>query len=630
MRWVEKFARRTWWTRGTFRETRHIDSMPRTLAVLFVVLIATGCQKAEDVYLLETGWEMKIGAHPGDASSSTWEAAQVPGNYHRLDKLANYSGWITLRVRVPAEAIKLHEDGVPVAFYSGFAGGPRRFFVDGVQFYALDDPDHPQSLHRHSLVVIPRRVLQPRSQYLEVSIYGAPARPFLNWAESRVPVQIGGAESVVRNFYTAQAAEIGIIVAYFVVGFMHLFFFSQRPRDSHNVLFGFFACFSGIFWFTMIPPEFVPVSYDFVRHQVKLAALFAVGPFFLTFLDKLIRGRVTRITKAFSIVSGVLILAVFLVHDWLLQARILQFWENIGLGMGAYAAVNTLAFAWRGNADAQRMVPGVILLVIIAFHDMLKAHGIVNTPVLGRYSLLIVILGSTTILAGRFLRLHLQVQDLNQELIRMNHDLIEADLAREKARWDQERLRADLHDALGAKLLDLKHIARAAMGKLGKDGIGEDLMSAADAAGRILREELVHQEDVRLMREDFVKGVRLILLRRYARVERPFLFEADDGFSDGFESGLTGWTDVLYPVLQELASNDLKYGIGPAHWRLHREDGRFVVELVTTSTYSEAREEHGFGTSIMQARLARAGGSLLIRPGNPDFRVRVELPVLAT
>lgn len=600
--------------------------MLRIHPIVLVFLVCIGCQNLDEVFLLGSGWEMKVGSHPGDASTEGWKQVNVPGNYHRRDDLSDYSGWITLRVALPSGALKLRSDGRLLAFYAGFPGGPRRIFIDGVEFYALDDPNRPQSLHRHSLVMIPPSVLKPDSRFLEVALHGSPARPFLHWSESRVPVQIGASENVTHNFFTVQAAEIGFIVVYLVVGCLHLFFFSQRPIDTHNAFFGLFACATGVFWYTVIPPEFIPMKYDYLRHQIQHASLFAVGPLFIAFLDKLIIGRIARVTQLFGIVSVILAGLTLVIHDWLWQARILECWEYIGLPMGFYAAGSTLLYAWRGSTDAQRMIPSVILLVAIALHDMLKQQGLVNTPVLGRYSLLIVILGSTTILTGRFLRLHLHVQDLNQELIRMNHDLIEADLAREKARWDQERLRADLHDALGAKLLDLRHLAVAAARQLGPDGIAQELMGAADAAGRILREELVHQEDIRLMREDFVKGVRLILLRRYARVERPFLFEAADQFAEGFKNAITGWTDVLYPILQELASNDLKYGTGPARWRLDRAGQSLIVELKTMSTYSDTQREQGFGTQTLQSRLSRIGGTLIIQPHAPEFYVRVELP----
>ncbi|MBI3395617.1 MAG: hypothetical protein HY042_07275 [Spirochaetia bacterium] len=600
----------------------------RNTILLVACAAAAACQESRDVHLLGQGWELKKGLHPGDRGAAEWMPAAVPDDYFRLPELSGYSGWITLRVRIPGGVLRLAEHGQPLALNAGSPGAARRFYIDGVEFYRYITPDQPEGFHRHALVSVPLPILHPDSRYLEVAMYGNPAEPFLDWSTLSETVQMGAAEVVYANHYNREILNVSLLTVCVMVGLYHLFLFLHRHQESYNLYFGLVSLFCALHWFTIIPTrDIVPLEFDFIRQKIQYASLFVLGPLFWAFMDRLILARYSVITIAGGILCGALSLSLLITNTWTAQGIPLKVWQYFALPAAAYTVGFAAYHAFKGNADAKRLLPAVLLLASVAVHEILRAMAFINTPMMSRYFLVIVILGSASVLARRFMGLFKRVESLNDELLRVNQEMHRADAARESLQWEQEKLRADLHDTLGAKLLDLKHLLKAAPTKQGPSEVWEEIRRTSDDANRILREELLHLEDLRLIRESFAPGLQLMLLRRYAALERSCRFQADDSLSAPLPMARHTLQDTLYPIVQELASNDLKYGIGPAAWQLSRHDGMLEISLKTSSRYTQRPADAGFGTATIKSRIARLGGEIHVIHQDEHFEVVLRVPL---
>ena len=209
------------------------------------------------------------------------------------------------------------------------------------------------------------------------------------------------------------------------------------------------------------------------------------------------------------------------------------------------------------------------------------------------------------------------------------------DVARTAARQERERINADLHDHLGASLTDLKIISEKALENPTIDpGFSRLMYDRISASIQILRNDMLSLEDLQLLQEDFVEGMHVILLRRYLEVERELDYQAPAALPMD-----EARVQVLYAVLKEVVTNDLKYGSGPVHLRFtdtttnerDASDERLRIEFESLSHYRLETHGAGRGTAGMIQRLSQIGGELKIsiapEPENGPRKILIRITV---
>ena len=189
------------------------------------------------------------------------------------------------------------------------------------------------------------------------------------------------------------------------------------------------------------------------------------------------------------------------------------------------------------------------------------------------------------------------------------HKKNEQAIAREK-----KRIFHDLHVHLGERLKDLTLIGE----KLENSGFDNELVrrlrEGIKRASATLHNELEHGDDLETLSRDLIKGLRLMLERRYSQIEREFefkVFEKLPGVS-GIEK--ESFRNIFYTALQEILTNDLKYGLGVSRWHIKpapgKRSGGEKVEIIlnASSTYDYEARSQGMGVSNIRNRVREVGG----------------------
>ncbi len=199
----------------------------------------------------------------------------------------------------------------------------------------------------------------------------------------------------------------------------------------------------------------------------------------------------------------------------------------------------------------------------------------------------------------------------------------------------RERMFADFHDYLGAPLTDLNHI----VDRLEREG-GlpperlEELRESVRRTHWSFRNLLETSDDLRILERDFLYGLHLTLLRRYAALNREFRLSIDPDLSRSLQgAGQAGLKSTLHVTALEITTNDLKYGEGPSTWEIRTaEDDDHILELTMEAATRYAAEpgRRGRGGANIVQRAAEIGGSATLRVENDRFFAQIRLPLHAS
>lgn len=178
---------------------------------------------------------------------------------------------------------------------------------------------------------------------------------------------------------------------------------------------------------------------------------------------------------------------------------------------------------------------------------------------------------------------------------------------------EKERLRifSDLHDHLGARLTDAELQLRKILETPIPDrSEWKALANSVKDTARILRQRLEGLEDQAMLEQDYIYGLRLMLVRRYSQAQRRIDFEDHTRPEALMSPGQIPLRKVLYSIVTEVVTNDLKYGQGASRWRFETDSSGLRMEVQTGTTYQLSRAGTGNGTSIIQRRAASLGATV--------------------
>lgn len=201
----------------------------------------------------------------------------------------------------------------------------------------------------------------------------------------------------------------------------------------------------------------------------------------------------------------------------------------------------------------------------------------------------------------------------------------------EALKQERERIYADLHDHLGARLTDLSFAARKLLQeKLLDPALTQELDRTVRETSQILRDRLLSLEDLQHLSENYIVGMRLILLRRYSSSGRILRFQAFDEFeqlvSQKVESGLKA---EFYAITREICTNDLKYGYGESKWKITNNNNSIELQINTQTNFNVSSHGTGKGTGILQRRTAQLGGNLSFTLNHKELEILCIIPLNA-
>ena len=354
---------------------------------------------------------------------AVWRKVSYPVDLSAYND-ADYQGWITLRYAIPVEKIfspskdntMVHEQGARIlALYSGMISDVSRFYVNGhlIGGNGQQDP-YISGSYLHFLESFPESMLgNQETIHLTIALYRQDQFK-LYMSDSRL--QIGPADEVLSQYYAEEIIAFALLSIYGAVGLYHLLLFSRRRLELHNLYFGLFCIAVTLYWFFRTGARDLVFGHSILlRTSVEYSLAFTLGPLLMLFLSQFFYRRHSRIGLGYAAFCGLLIVGT-VVSPFAIKSLLLAIWQLSALPFLVYILFYVGREVYRRNTDAYWLLAGFIFLCSAATHDILAARGIVNTPHMGRYAFVIFILGIAGILANRFVRVHNQVEELNQSL----------------------------------------------------------------------------------------------------------------------------------------------------------------------------------------------------------------------
>lgn len=250
----------------------------------------------------------------------------------------------------------------------------------------------------------------------------------------------------------SETIPLVLLFLYFFVGVYHIFLFLLKRDEKQNLLYGLFS--SGLFVYLFMRTHTVYALLPDTEwvFRIELCCLFTLIPLICLFFDYIQDAGMSVFARGYGIFCGLLIIAVIpasvtfaldvlriwqftalvpityyfavrMIYRFYLQFR--RYAENRGISgpLRGYlhAAVKTLTVTVEGN-----LLIGIGVLTATAVYDIVDAVYLHNDLVLTRYGFFVFVMGTTLVLANRFIYVHRQVGELNLTLEQKISDLDEA------------------------------------------------------------------------------------------------------------------------------------------------------------------------------------------------------------
>jgi len=382
--------------------------------LLCLLLVLTAACNRGDLIPLGGTWDFKKGFDQKDLtdpSRSGWDTVKLPASITETKNLQGYAGWITLRKELPPESADILSRGA-AAINMGWTSDVSYYYINGQLIGQVGSAQpYETGLFRRFIKEIPQ-VPAKEKNYLVIAVYGTGEYPL----QFDTDAYFGPGESVFNEYFQNEVVSFFLLGIYFVVGAYHLLLFSRRPQDKHNLLFGIFCTLLTLYWLNRTgsrDPLFG--SHVIARLRIEYISLFFIPPSLMFFLSQFFYRRFSRVGLAVFAVC--LVLAVItLFAPYTVAKNCLTVWQYSSIVAIGYAIFYILREAFKKNQDARWLALGVIVLMIAALHDIAAARHWINSTHIARYAFLIFVLAIAAILANRFMRVHTEVEQLNEKL----------------------------------------------------------------------------------------------------------------------------------------------------------------------------------------------------------------------
>lgn len=360
-------------------------------------------------------WEYAADFHPESArpfDRLVWKEvhfpADVPGDlgFRRF----GHQGWIVLRRQLPAGARELLKQNRPIAIHAGQISDVARIYLDEKLVAEVGQLEP----YKPGFRAFTRAVQgDPDSRTVAIAIA---SRDFpLHLATN--DLLIGDPATLFARDIRMELISFGLVSVYLSIGLYHLLLALYRMRDIYNLYFGVFAILLTIYYLAQTN-FFQDLTSDYVllRERIYHSTFFLLGPPLVFFLTDYFHDRLSRFGIACLIVHGFLSFLIWFASYSQIRA-LRDIWHLTAIPLMVYVAFYIFRELMRGKRDAVYMAPGLFLLMATGVHDILVTRAILFSPSgLSKYAFFILNCGLAVILANRFMRLHREVETLNQDL----------------------------------------------------------------------------------------------------------------------------------------------------------------------------------------------------------------------
>lgn len=228
---------------------------------------------------------------------------------------------------------------------------------------------------------------------------------------------IGPSDLIEGEYLRDEYIKIFLLMIYSTVAGYFFFLFIRRRKDYENLFFGLFT-------FTLVIYQFLrnqlkyDLGIDFLTlKKIEYLMLMMLIPFMYHFLRNYFKYNYHLVHKIADGIMGTVFLYILfsnnITHFDLLNKNVVQPIWLVYLVMCIFFLVQQ---SLRKDLDAILMLIGFLVLICAATTDILSTRNIIIFPRVAGYAFLVLILSIATILANKFVRLNVQVEELNANL----------------------------------------------------------------------------------------------------------------------------------------------------------------------------------------------------------------------
>lgn len=344
-----------------------------------------------------------------------WKRTEVPANLASIDKSMRMGKGIWLRtsfalpknLQSNSLSIKLGViSDVDIAYIngkkigsSGIAGLVKPQAYDKLRIYSV--PESHINKDGENLLLI----------YIESKYFS----DYLGILEG--PIRIDSTEKLLSEFYFQEYVKIILNTVYITFGAYFLFLFLRRRKEKENFMFALFSLIL-VFYLLFRNQLKYGFGWDFITLK-KFEYLVLISPItpFYHFLRYFFGFKYYKIIRILDISIGLVFLYYLLFAEikdmsFIFLYIVFPLWM-IYLSYGFFGLIQQVR---NKNRDAIYMFSGQIVIILALVLDTLTTWYIIQIPRLMNYAFFLYILSLAVVLANRFVRLHEEVEELNDNL----------------------------------------------------------------------------------------------------------------------------------------------------------------------------------------------------------------------
>lgn len=216
----------------------------------------------------------------------------------------------------------------------------------------------------------------------------------------------------------SEIIEFILLSLYIFTGLYHLLLFWKRPKEKYNLYYGLFAVLIGSYLFFRTNYIFRFQIEYLLQYKLELLLLFATASTMFMFFESFLGVTHPKVVLIYNLLLAILGLVV-IVSDRAIATtalKVFQITAFLALGFVNYFMIIAIK---KKHPEARSLLFGFIVLVFTIIADLIGAMNIIpnyENHNFTRYGFFSFVMGIAVVLANRFLRVHKEVEDLNENL----------------------------------------------------------------------------------------------------------------------------------------------------------------------------------------------------------------------
>ncbi len=303
--------------------------------------------------------------------------------------------------------------------------------------------------YRHSrevLIPIDPRLLRQGRNILAARIIGDPTNIDSGFHRS-TPFVIDTMKQIEK--VRSEQTTLILVFLYLFFGVYHLFIFIRRRDELFNLYYALFSILLFVYILSRTHAIYEIISDSTILHRIEYCSLYALVPLIGAFIDLLLTGIYSRLTKIYSVFYAILIIITMMPASNPFAIDILRVWQvsviipliyylfaRIGYKVyedwkRLFGRYRTHVFTYRVIRTTERtlisttsgnLLLGAIILAACSIFDIADSMFWAYDYVLTQYGFFAFTMGITLILANRFLKTHKELE-LSNEIAAIETDL---------------------------------------------------------------------------------------------------------------------------------------------------------------------------------------------------------------